>query len=625
MPLASAIGGAPRPAPRLAEKPGTTDALENWGGAHAAPQAKRTPVAARGANAKGARCVSAVDRIAAARDARREAAAAARAARAADEGKHGGAAGANRARTRKLVAVARDKALARPSVRAPASESMRAGEVGCSLRVVVRVRPLSEREASAEEQFEVITAPTPERGAADDERPPGRNVVVHEPRQRVDTSEYVDDTNFSFDGVLGPGHDNADAYELCVGPLLEPVASGAHCTVFAYGATGGGKTHTISSFHERCARELLALAATRGRSGEITVCAFEIYGQKVFDLLDARKAVRLCDDSNGEAQLLGLSEHRCDSLDQAMGLVDAAHQSRQVGITAANDHSSRSHAVVQLQIAGAGGGGGRLSLVDLAGAERGADNGSSDRRTRMEGAEINKSLLALKECVRALAGGCSGSSHVPFRGSRLTHVLRESFVSPNSRTVLLACVAPGCKSVEYTLNTLRYAERAGSIKVASGNAGERAADSSAQPAKGAPNAGRTSPPLEPPAAEPVERPVPRTPPPQPHLEAAQTPPEIAARAGTGAGAAAVPSGKAQKWATGAAPQRRAKPACSLALVKAHATFSELNGQMAEDEAALLVAASGGDITHDEYVEMLEFALGRRERAVEALRAALRRA
>jgi kinesin family protein 2/24 len=98
---------------------------------------------------------------------------------------------------------------------------------------------------------------------------------------------------------------------------------------------------------------------------------------------------------------------------------------------------------------------GKFSFIDLAGSERGADTTDTDRQTRAEGAEINKSLLALKECIRALDGG---ATHVPFRGSKLTEVLRDSFLG-DSRTVMIACVSPAAGSCEHTLNTLRYADR----------------------------------------------------------------------------------------------------------------------------------------------------------------------
>lgn len=102
---------------------------------------------------------------------------------------------------------------------------------------------------------------------------------------------------------------------------------------------------------------------------------------------------------------------------------------------------------------------GKLSFIDLAGSERGADTTDNDKQTRIEGAEINKSLLALKECIRALD---NDQIHIPFRGSKLTEVLRDSFVG-NSRTVMISCISPGSGSCEHTLNTLRYADRVKSL------------------------------------------------------------------------------------------------------------------------------------------------------------------
>merc|ERR1712202_50105 len=135
---------------------------------------------------------------------------------------------------------------------------------------------------------------------------------------------------------------------------------------------------------------------------------------------------------------------------------------RTSGQTSANQHSSRSHAVFQLILRnqqkrrGKGDIHGKFSLIDLAGNERGADTTSADRQTRMEGAEINKSLLALKECIRAL--GRKGEN-LPFRASKLTQVLRDSFIGDKARTCMIAMISPSLSSCEHTLNTLRYADR----------------------------------------------------------------------------------------------------------------------------------------------------------------------
>ena len=101
---------------------------------------------------------------------------------------------------------------------------------------------------------------------------------------------------------------------------------------------------------------------------------------------------------------------------------------------------------------------GRFSFIDLAGSERGADTNNASKTTRMEGAEINTSLLALKEVIRALATGGS-MTHIPFRGSKLTQVLKDSFVGENSRCCMVACISPDIGNCEQTLNTLRYADR----------------------------------------------------------------------------------------------------------------------------------------------------------------------
>lgn len=128
----------------------------------------------------------------------------------------------------------------------------------------------------------------------------------------------------------------------------------------------------------------------------------------------------------------------------------------------ANDTSSRSHAICCVSVKDANGNKtlGKLLLVDLAGSERAQDTQSNNRQRRIEGAEINKSLLALKECIRAID---MKSAHVPFRASKLTMVLRDSFLSSenggSSKIVMIACISPGSASADHTLNTLRYAQR----------------------------------------------------------------------------------------------------------------------------------------------------------------------
>lgn len=144
------------------------------------------------------------------------------------------------------------------------------------------------------------------------------------------------------------------------------------------------------------------------------------------------------------------------------------NRTRTTHATEANDTSSRSHAICQIILRDKATGKlrGKLSLVDLAGSERGNDTKSHSTQRRTESAEINTSLLALKECVRALDNNKSGSNkHVPYRASKLTLILKDCFTSALAKTTMIATVSPGASSADHTLNTLRYADRIKEQKV----------------------------------------------------------------------------------------------------------------------------------------------------------------
>ena len=145
--------------------------------------------------------------------------------------------------------------------------------------------------------------------------------------------------------------------------------------------------------------------------------------------------------------------------------MDTIHEglkARTSGKTGANEESSRSHAILTFSIKHTGKLYSKMSFIDLAGSERGADVIDTGKKTKQDGAEINKSLLALKECIRALdRAGKKG--HLPFRGSKLTQVLKDSFTG-NSKTTMIANVSPALSCCEPTLNTLRYADRVKELK-----------------------------------------------------------------------------------------------------------------------------------------------------------------
>ena len=188
---------------------------------------------------------------------------------------------------------------------------------------------------------------------------------------------------------------------------------------------------------------------------------FEMYGGFIQDLLHNRQRLKVLEDGKGEVVVNGLQEVEATDSSTFHEIVERGNNERTTHTTEANDTSSRSHAICQIMLRDKETGKlrGKLSLVDLAGSERGSDTKSHNAQRRTESADINTSLLALKECVRALDKNKLGPKHVPYRGSKLTMVLKDCFTSPDAMTTMIATVSPGASAADHSLNTLRYADR----------------------------------------------------------------------------------------------------------------------------------------------------------------------
>ncbi|KAK0181603.1 hypothetical protein PV327_003875 [Microctonus hyperodae] len=328
------------------------------------------------------------------------------------------------------------------------------------ITVCVRKRPLNRKEL-ARKEVDVISVSSKDQ------------LVVHEPKNKVDLTKYLENQLFRFDYAFDETCNNEIVYKYTAKPLVQTIFEGGMATCFAYGQTGSGKTHTMGGdFNGKtqdCKKGIYAMAAKdvfkylkspkyRPLNLVISASFFEIYSGKVFDLLADKEKLRVLEDGKQQVQIVGLTEKVVESCEEVLKLIQHGNSARTSGQTSANTNSSRSHAVFQIIVRTPGTHKvhGKFSLIDLAGNERGADTSSANRQTRMEGAEINKSLLALKECIRAL--GRKGT-HLPFRASKLTQVLRDSFIGENSKTCMIAMISPGMSSCEHSLNTLRYADR----------------------------------------------------------------------------------------------------------------------------------------------------------------------
>ena len=340
------------------------------------------------------------------------------------------------------------------------------GESVMRICICVRKRPMSVKEREKKDH-DSVSCVHPE-------------AHVHSAKVKVDgITKYLDHQSFRFDHTFSESETTSDVYSGGVRGLVEFVVEGkgGRATCFAYGQTGSGKTYTMGGVQEMVAADIFdSLGEGRSRVQSplsientiVTVSFFELYGGRCQDLLNERMRLKILEDGKGEVVVTGLEEYEAKDASEFMTLVDAGNRNRTTHATQANDTSSRSHAVCQVLLRDRGSGvlRGKMSLVDLAGSERGSDTNQHNRQRRTESSEINKSLLALKECIRALdSGGHSKDNHVPYRASKLTLVLKDCFTSPRAKTVMIATVSPGASACDHTLNTLRYADRIKSQKL----------------------------------------------------------------------------------------------------------------------------------------------------------------
>lgn len=288
------------------------------------------------------------------------------------------------------------------------------------------------------------------------------------------------DQTFGFDRVFDENTSQGDVYEATTKNLLDSVLDGYNATVFAYGATGCGKTHTITGTLQQpgviflTMQELFERIADRTdeKVTEVSLSYLEIYNETIRDLLvpgGSKQGLMLREDANHAVSVAGLSSHHPQNVQEVMDMIVRGNEYRTMSPTEANATSSRSHAVLQINVAQKDRNAdinephtmATLSIIDLAGSERASATKNRGERLT-EGANINKSLLALGSCINALCDPRK-RNHVPYRNSKLTRLLKFS-LGGNCKTVMIVCVSPSSQHFDETQNTLRYANRAKNIQ-----------------------------------------------------------------------------------------------------------------------------------------------------------------
>lgn len=290
----------------------------------------------------------------------------------------------------------------------------------------------------------------------------------------------IRDYKFVFDRLFDEEASQVDVYENTTRPLLDSILDGFNSTVFAYGATGCGKTHTILGTPNDPGVIFLTMKELYERIEmirdtkiiEISILFLEIYNETIRDLLcpdTPHKKLILREDAKNRITVTHLLSQKPLCVEEVMELIMVGNQNRTSSPTEANAASSRSHAVLQINVAlrdrtaslNEDHDFATLSIIDLAGSERAA--ATKNRGARLnEGANINKSLLALGNCINALCDP-RRKNHVPYRNLKLTRLLKFS-LGGNCKTVMIVCISPLSQHYDETLNTLKYADRAKEIK-----------------------------------------------------------------------------------------------------------------------------------------------------------------
>ena len=321
-----------------------------------------------------------------------------------------------------------------------------------------------------------------------DERAPGGTNQLT--KARVDDFYARQDgasTTYAFDRVFDETSDNRAVYEATTSKIVQNVIGGFNGTVFAYGQTSSGKTHTMHGTKEElgviplAVRDVFDAVRRHGSDREflIRVSYLEIYNEKMMDLFDGAgedeetSKLSIREDKERGTYVMGLREEVVTTPSQVLALLELGTTRRHVGATNMNAHSSRSHTIFRMIVESRAISGGMLggaddgaavlvstlNLVDLAGSERMSKTGAEGQRAK-EGAHINKSLMTLGVVINKLSEGVeSKGGHIPYRDSKLTRILQPA-LGGNSKTAIVCAMTPAASHCEETHSTLKFAQRA---------------------------------------------------------------------------------------------------------------------------------------------------------------------
>ena len=254
---------------------------------------------------------------------------------------------------------------------------------------------------------------------------------------------------FKFDSVFDIDYTNEDIFKEIARPMVENFVSNCNGTFFVYGQTGSGKTHTTLGTNTEVGFLEYALNAIKSHSSfdkTVYFVCIQIHNNKCYDIFNENKHIMQYEDAAGKIHLRQCVRQHLEEIN-VHDVVSKIKSKRMNGISSENDASSRSHLLIQIW--------GRysfLNILDMAGSEKASKSVCKNRVEMMENAKINESILALKECIRAVK---MGKKYVPYRHNNLTKILKDVFFG-NGMSYIMATVSPEVHNIRESINTLSY-------------------------------------------------------------------------------------------------------------------------------------------------------------------------
>jgi hypothetical protein len=331
-----------------------------------------------------------------------------------------------------------------------------------SVKVYARFRPLNNREQTKQTDSDIKF----------DFASDNKNLKMTYNQVSATGASQLKELDFAADRIFKTDATQEEVFDEMARPMVEEVIKGYNATIFAYGQTGSGKTHCMFGPSKkkselgvipRSADYIFEVLAHDPEILEATIkiSVMEIYMENVKDLfVPTETSLKIRETPSGASYVAGIHEEYVTSGEDLMALVEIAQKNRATAATNMNATSSRSHCVLIITVSTKTRDGtvrvGKLNLADLAGSEKVKSTGATGQ-TLKEAQMINQSLSALGNCINALTD--AGRSHVPFRDSQLTFLLKDS-LGGNTKTALMVACSPAAINGEETYGTLKFAQRA---------------------------------------------------------------------------------------------------------------------------------------------------------------------